>query len=99
MDDVIVRYAILTLAVVALVLGGVAWFWHSRAQAAQAALSAATARVEAYAEANRIHREHVKKMEAALEHYEAVQRELSEADGHDALLSDFLSGAARRVWP
>jgi hypothetical protein len=65
----------------------------------RAELAAAEARAEAYDEAARIHRRHVAQLEAARAEAGALDRELQEGEGADALLSDYLGRGAGRVWP
>lgn len=69
--------------------------WHSnnmrhRAEAAEASLASATARLEQAAKADAVHRQHIAVMERQQAAYEALVEEFDHMEGGDAPLSDYL---------
>jgi hypothetical protein len=73
----------------------------ARAEAAtlSRALAGARAELAMAAEANRVHRAHIKRLEAQEAEWDAFARELQSMEGRDAPLSDHLRAVAGRLWP
>lgn len=83
----------------ALWLRGEAIDAQAEAAAVTRELHTARADLATAAEANRVHRAHIKRLEAQEAEWDALSRELQSMEGRDAPLSDHLRAAAGRLWP
>jgi hypothetical protein len=76
--------------------------WHDnrmvvRAETAERALAAATARLQQVEAADAVHREHIAAMARQQAAYEALVGELDQLEGGDAPLSDYLRALDERL--
>jgi hypothetical protein len=99
-----IRLAALALAFAALLSWGL--WQRGNAIAAEGAAAALTrelagarADLATAAEAARVHRAHIRRLEAAEAEWAAVARDLETMEGRDAPLSDHLRAAVGRLWP
>ncbi|GGE29852.1 hypothetical protein GCM10011360_17380 [Primorskyibacter flagellatus] len=65
----------------------------------QAELAAQKAVAEQHAEAARVHRAHLERVERENAEWELIERELRGLEGRDVPLPDALRDAASRLWP
>jgi hypothetical protein len=94
-----IAIAFLGLLSWALWLRGAAIDARAEAAAVTRELNTARADLAMAAEANRVHRAHIKRLEAQEAEWDALSRELQSMEGRDAPLSDHLRAAAGRLWP
>lgn len=83
----------------ALLLRGNAIEAQAEAAALSRELTGARADLAVAAEANRVHRAHIKRLEAQEAEWDAFARDLQSMEGRDAPLDDDLRAAAGRLWP
>lgn len=86
-------------ALIVVVLAAITFFLWKDNQGLRADISHAQAELEAQKIANAAKEAHLKRMAADAEKWGAIEQDLQTMEGHDAPLSPYLSGAARRVWP
>ncbi|AJE46007.1 hypothetical protein [Celeribacter indicus] len=89
----------LAAALAAALLGLWGWAQATRAKALEARLEAAEAAIAGYEEAARIRRKTDRVLEQLRGEAAQLDTYLDTMEGGDAPLSDFLSDAARRLWP
>ncbi|MFE3836951.1 hypothetical protein [Pseudogemmobacter sonorensis] len=87
------------VAILALIATAVAAVQTWRVERTQARAEAAEAMVSAYEEAARMRRDQDARQAALRAEAQAMDHELAQGEGADAPLSDYLSGAAGRLWP
>lgn len=95
----IARWLLPGLLAALLAVGGWGWWQHRRAVALEARADAAEALVQGYAEAAKMRAVQDAQQAALRADAAALDRDLETMEGGDAPLSDYLSGAAGKLWP
>jgi hypothetical protein len=100
------RWGLIIVLGLSLALGVAAWRWQVKSEglaaellAAQAALATANLQLDQLAEAAAVHRAYITQMEDEARRWTALENDLLTMEGADAPLSDYLRGAAGKLWP